>query len=84
MTRKKTSQHLSSGKADNVKLEIVLKCDVAGTVEALRSSLNTIHAPGVEIEIIQSGEGSISKSDVLMAQTGSRLVIGFNVETMPR
>ena len=35
-------------------------------------------------QIIQSGVGNITKSDVLMAQTGSRLVIGFNVDTMPK
>jgi translation initiation factor IF-2 len=48
------------------------------------SSLASIHVPGVEIGIIQAGVGNITKSDVLMAQTGSRLVIGFNVGIMPK
>ena len=80
MTRKKASQQPPSGETEMIKLEIVLKCDVAGTVEAVKSSLASIHIPGVEISIIQSGVGNITKSDVLMAQTGSRLVIGFNVK----
>ena len=84
MTRKRALQQPSSGETEKIKLEIVLKCDVAGTVEAVRSSLNSIYVPGVEIDIIQSGVGNITKSDVLMAQTGSRLVIGFNVDTMPK
>jgi translation initiation factor IF-2 len=84
MTRKNASQQHLPGETEIIKLEIVLKCDVAGTVEAVGSSLASIHVPGVEIDIIQSGVGNITKSDVLMAQTGSRLVIGFNVDTMPK
>ena len=84
MSRKKTSQLPSSGQTEMIKLEIVLKCDVAGTVEAARSSLTSIDVPGVEIDIIQYGVGNITKSDVLMAQTGSRLVIGFNVDIIPK
>jgi translation initiation factor IF-2 len=84
MIRKPTSPHSPNGETQNLKLEIVLKCDVTGTVEAVGSSLSQLSVPGVEIEIIQSGVGNISKSDVLMAQTGSRIIIGFNVNTMPK
>ena len=84
MVQKTTSSYSSRQGTQPSKLEIVLKCDVAGTVEAVAASLESLHVPGVELEIIQSGIGNISKSDVLMAQTGSRLVIGFNVETMPK
>lgn len=66
------------------KLEIVVKCDVSGTEEAVRASLTAIDVSGVEVQVIQSGVGQISKSDVLMAETGSRLVVGFNVDVMPR
>jgi translation initiation factor IF-2 len=66
------------------KLEIVLKCDVSGTEEAVRESLTAMEVPGVDVRIIQSGVGQVSKSDVLMAETGSRLVVGFNVDVMPR
>ena len=84
MIQKTTSSYSSGNDRQGSKLEIVLKCDVAGTVEAVAASLEGLNVPGVDLEIIQSGIGNISKSDVLMAQTGSRLVIGFNVETMPK
>lgn len=67
-----------------VKLEVVLKCDVAGTVEAVRSSILAIQEPGVEIDVIQAGIGKVTKSDVLMAETGSKLIVGFNVGVMPK
>ena len=66
------------------KLEIVLKCDVSGTEEAVRGSLASIDVPAIEVRVIQSGVGQISQSDVLMAETGSRLVVGFNVDVVPR
>jgi translation initiation factor IF-2 len=67
-----------------LKLEVVLKCDSAGSVEAVRSAIESISVPGVRIQVIQAGVGRISKKDVLMAQTGSRLVLGFEVDTVPR
>ena len=66
------------------KLEVVLKCDAAGTEEVIRAGLAAIQVPGVEIANIQSGVGNVCKSDILMAITGSRLVIGFNVDITPR
>jgi translation initiation factor IF-2 len=84
MARKKTPHKLPPDRAGENKLEIVLKCDVAGTAEAISASLAEIKVPGVEIDLIQIGVGKVSKSDVLMARTGSRLVIGFNVDVMPK
>ena len=84
MARKKTPHKLPPDRAGENKLEIVLKCDVAGTAEAISASLAEIKGPGVEIDLIQIGVGKVSKSDVLMARTGSRLVIGFNVDVMPK
>jgi translation initiation factor IF-2 len=83
MTRKK-KQKLSAESEAGQKLEIVLKCDVAGTAEAINASLAEIDVPGVQIEVIQSGVGNVSKSDVLMARTGSKLVVGFSVDIMPK
>jgi len=67
-----------------LKLEVVIKCDSAGSVEAVRAAIEAIKVPGVRIQVIQAGVGRISKKDVLMAQTGSRLILGFNVDTVPR
>ncbi|NLI81001.1 MAG: hypothetical protein GX443_04850 [Deltaproteobacteria bacterium] len=66
------------------KLEIVLKTDSIGTQEAIAATLAKTEAPGVRIKIIHAGVGDVSKSDLLMALTGSRLVVGFNVGAMPR
>ncbi len=84
MARKKSQHKLTSQSEADQKLEIVLKCDVAGTAEAISASLAEIDEPGVRIDLIQIGVGNVSKSDVLMARTGSKLVLGFNVDTMPK
>ena len=75
---------MSSGPDAIQKLEIVLKSDVAGTAEAIGASLAEIDVPGVQIDLIQTGVGNISKSDVMMARTGSKLVVGFSVDTTPK
>jgi len=84
MARKKTRHKLPPDRAGQNKLEIVLKCDVAGTAEAIGASLSEIEVPGVQINLIQIGIGKVSKSDVLMARTGSKLVIGFNIDIMSK
>ena len=70
--------------AQRTKLEVVLKCDVAGTMEAVSASLAEIEVTGVEVGVIQTGIGNVSKSDLLMARTGSNLIIGFNVDVTPK
>lgn len=62
------------------KLEIVLKCDSAGSLEAVTAAITKISVPEVDISIIRSGIGAVGKSDVLLAETGSRLVVGFQVD----
>ncbi|MHC1745148.1 MAG: hypothetical protein AB9873_19255 [Syntrophobacteraceae bacterium] len=66
------------------KFDVVLKCDTTGSVEALTAAIMAIHVPGAQIRIIHSGVGDVSKSDLLMALTGSKLVLGFNVEVMSK
>jgi translation initiation factor IF-2 len=65
------------------RLEIVVRCDSIGSLEAVMNSIESIHHPSLEIDVIQSGVGPINKSDLLMAVTGSRLVLGFNVTPLP-
>jgi translation initiation factor IF-2 len=64
-------------------LEMVLKADSAGSQEAVVATITGGPVDGVEIRVIHADVGSVSKSDLLMAQTGSRLVVGFNVDVMP-
>ncbi len=73
-----------SGRQATVKrLEIVLKCDTTGCLEAVISAVGTSTPPEVEIDIVSSGVGAVNKSDIFMAETGSRLILGFNVGIMP-
>ena len=69
--------------APPVGLEIVLKCDSAGCMEAIRGAILEAAPPKVPISIIHTGVGIISKTDIFLAETGSRLVLGFNVDTGP-
>ena len=65
-------------------LRIVLKCDAQGSLEALTGALNQIESKKIDLEIIHSGVGPISESDILLASASNAVVVGFNikVETM--
>jgi translation initiation factor IF-2 len=65
------------------RLEVVLKCDSVGSQEAIIAGIHAIQEPKVEIKVIHTGVGSITKSDLFMALTGSRLVLGFDVGISP-
>jgi translation initiation factor IF-2 len=65
-------------------VKVVLKCDTMGSVEAISALLANLRVPEAEVEVIHSGVGNITKQDLLMALTGSRLVIGFNVGVAPK
>lgn len=87
---KSRSPHAAAGKpaprqppAGRTKLEIILKCDTAGNVEAVSAAIIAQNLPEVEINIISSGVDDVHKSDIFMAETGSRLIVGFNVGTAP-
>ena len=64
---------------DHQELNIILKADRQGSVEALQNSLDQIKSDEVSLKIIHSGTGGISTSDVLLAGTVSGIVLGFNV-----
>jgi translation initiation factor IF-2 len=68
----------------DLKLEVVVKADMVGTMEAVTAGLEAIHVAEVDVKVIQSGVGPVAKSDLLMAQTGNRLVVGFNVDLAPK
>lgn len=60
-------------------VNIVLKADVKGSEEAVKHTLEKISIDGVKINIIRSGTGTITESDVVLANASSAIVIGFNV-----
>jgi len=79
MTRSK-----SEGQGRKNRLEVVLKCDSVGSLEAVVSSLESLENPEVDVIPFHTGIGAISKSDLLMALTGGKLVVGFNVGLLPK
>jgi translation initiation factor IF-2 len=67
--------------ADGMKhLRIVLKCDAQGSLEALTGALSQIESKKVDLEIIHSGVGPISESDILLGSASNAVVIGFNIK----
>jgi translation initiation factor IF-2 len=60
-------------------LNLILKGDVVGSVEAAVSELQKIHHSEVRVNVIQSGVGGITESDVMLASASDALIIGFNV-----
>jgi translation initiation factor IF-2 len=62
------------------KLKIVLKCDVQGSVEAIKNALEAVESKKVEAQILVAAVGPITESDILMASAANAIVIGFNVK----
>ena len=68
-------------KEGNLKdLNLIVKADVQGSVEALKTSLLKLSNEEVVVKIIHSGVGAINESDVTLAATSSAIIIGFNVK----
>ncbi|HAM32615.1 MAG TPA: translation initiation factor IF-2 [Deltaproteobacteria bacterium] len=65
-------------------LNIVIKSDVQGSMEALRFSLDKLADVKVKVAVIHSGVGGISESDVMLASASSAVIIGFNVRPEPK
>jgi translation initiation factor IF-2 len=60
-------------------VKIILKADVQGSVEALANALTNLSTPQVGVNVIQSGVGGITESDITLAKASSAVVLGFNV-----
>ncbi|WP_368504087.1 translation initiation factor IF-2 [Alkalihalophilus sp. As8PL] len=60
-------------------INIIIKADVQGAVEAMRGSLEKIDVAGVKVNIIHTGVGAITESDIILASASNAIVIGFNV-----
>ena len=68
-------------KAGNLKeLNIIIKADVQGSVEAVRQSLVKLSNEEVEVKVIHGGVGAINESDVILASASNAIIIGFNVK----
>ncbi|QDH22897.1 translation initiation factor IF-2 [Saccharibacillus brassicae] len=70
-------KHIKDGEIKD--LNVIIKGDVQGSVEALKGSLGKIEVEGVRVKIIHSGAGAINESDIILAAASNAIVIGFNV-----
>ncbi len=60
-------------------LNLIIKADVAGSVEAIVSSLEKLNNENVRVRVVHTGVGTINESDVMLASTTGSIIIGFNV-----
>ena len=60
-------------------LNLIIKCDVQGSAEALRNSIEKINVEGVEIHILRASVGSVTETDIILAEAEGAVIIGFNV-----
>jgi translation initiation factor IF-2 len=70
-------EDIRAGKVEELKL--IIKSDVQGSVEALRSTLGKIQSKNVRLNIIHTGIGDVTESDVMLAAASNAVVIGFHV-----
>ncbi|MBQ8532722.1 MAG: translation initiation factor IF-2 [Clostridia bacterium] len=70
-------QNLSEGELKE--LNIIVKADVQGSVEAVRENLIKLSNEEVRVNVIHGGVGAVNESDVMLAQTSGAIIVGFNV-----
>lgn len=66
-------------KSGQKEINVVLKADVRGSEEAVKNALEKIDVEGVKVNVIRSGIGTITESDVVLANASNAIIIGFNV-----
>ncbi|HEV8573299.1 MAG TPA: translation initiation factor IF-2, partial [Dehalococcoidia bacterium] len=81
VTLEQVSGDIAAGRTKD--LNVVLKADVQGSVEAIRGSLERLSEAEVRLNIIHTGTGAISESDVMLASASRAIVVGFNVKADP-
>jgi translation initiation factor IF-2 len=67
------------GKEEQLSVNLLIRADVQGSVEALRDSLTKLSNEEVNVNVVASGVGAITESDAALAQASSAIIIGFNV-----
>ncbi|HGJ1205358.1 TPA: translation initiation factor IF-2 [Streptococcus pneumoniae] len=73
---------LKAGELKSV--NVIIKADVQGSVEALSASLQRIDVEGVKVTIVHSAVGAINESDVTLAEASNAFIVGFNVRPTPQ
>ncbi|HEX6940152.1 MAG TPA: translation initiation factor IF-2 [Longimicrobiales bacterium] len=75
------SKLLARGEA--VQLNVIIKGDVDGSVQALSDALEQLSTPEIQVEVIHRAVGAINESDVLLATTAGAIIVGFHVRPTP-
>jgi translation initiation factor IF-2 len=70
-------------KGDMKSLQVIVKADVQGSVEAVRQSLEKLSNDEVRVDVIHGGVGAINESDVMLANASNAIIVGFNVRPDP-
>jgi len=90
LVQRKNHSHKLSGKqaivgdVENKTLNLILKTDVAGSLEAIKQSIAKLKNDEVKINILNEGVGEINESDVLLAGSSKAVVIGFRTKVNPK
>ncbi|MBQ7098064.1 MAG: translation initiation factor IF-2, partial [Clostridia bacterium] len=74
-------EHIEAGKMKD--LNIIVKADVQGSVEAVRQSLERITNEEVRVNVIHGAVGAVNESDVMLASASNAIIVGFNVRPTP-
>lgn len=83
-TREKSTQKITRVEETGVqKLNLIIKADVQGSLEAIEQILSTIKVNEVNINFIETGVGNITESDIKIGSPSKAFILGFNVEITP-
>ncbi|MEJ5365838.1 MAG: translation initiation factor IF-2 [Desulfosoma sp.] len=77
VTLEKLYEQIRDGQIKEI--NVILKTDVQGSLEAIRDSLLKLSTPEVKVSLIHAGTGAVSESDVMLASASNAIIIGFNV-----
>ncbi|MGC8907359.1 MAG: translation initiation factor IF-2 [Desulfomonilaceae bacterium] len=69
---------------ESKELNLIIKADVQGSVEAVREALLAITSDEIKVKVIHSGVGAITESDIMLASASKAIIIGFNVRPTPK
>lgn len=77
MSLEDLSREIEAGEIQEI--PVIIKADVQGSAEAVKSSLEKLDVKGVKVNVIHSNAGAISESDIMLADASHAMIIGFNV-----
>jgi translation initiation factor IF-2 len=77
--QRRLSEGSLSGQNETVTLNLILRADVRGSIEALEKELSKLHHPEVRINLLQKSVGGVTSADVTLAAASDAVIVGFNV-----